>query len=81
MPERNGSAESIDEFFGASNIDNDNDDKKTKQNDISPTSAVAALIKSQPVVHHRQTSLEKKRKFLVSCIFNLFLNFICQSYQ
>jgi hypothetical protein len=58
MPERNGSADSFDQFFGASKTDNHDDEKKPK------TSAVAALIKSQPVVHRRQTPLETKCKVL-----------------
>lgn len=66
MPERSGSADSFDEFFGASKTDNNSDENiKPKQNDISPTSAIAALIKSQPVLHHRQTPSEKNCKIFL----------------
>ncbi len=64
MPEHNGSGDSFDEFFGASKTDNDGDEKKLKQNDIPKKSAAAALIKSQPIVHHRQKSSETKCKIL-----------------
>ncbi len=64
MTEQRGSADSFDKFFGASKTDN-NDDEKLKQNDISPSSAVAALIKAQPVIHHHQTPSETKRKLLI----------------
>jgi hypothetical protein len=63
MPEHSGSDGSFDEFFAASKTDNNNNDKKPIQNGPT-TSTVAALIKSRPVLHHRQTLLETKCKNL-----------------
>jgi hypothetical protein len=64
MTEHKGSVDSLEKLFGTSKTDN-NDDEKLKQNDISPSSAIAALIKSQPVIHHHQTPSETKRKFFI----------------
>jgi hypothetical protein len=62
MSDRNGSVDSFDEFFGAPKTDNDENDKKPKQHDIPTSSGISALIKAQPVVHHRQTPSETKCK-------------------
>lgn len=53
MPERNASADSFQDFFGTSKNDND----------IPNNSAIAALIKTQPVVHQRRNSLDTRGKF------------------
>lgn len=44
--ERERSADSFDQFFNASN----------KENELKPSAGIAALIKSQPVVHHRRAT-------------------------
>ena len=75
MPERTGSADSFDEFFSASKANNE--EKTNPQEEfISPSAGIAALIKSQPVVHHRSNNSEAKREYkldfskhLICCVF------------
>lgn len=58
MTERVKSADSFDAFFGSPKTG----DEEVK-NEISTTSpAIVALIKSQPVLHHRQTPSDEDGK-------------------
>ncbi len=76
MPERNGSADSFDEFFGESKIENVTDDEKSKQNDPPTKSTIEALIKSQPVMHQRRTPSQTKGRILFQYIYlSLIVNF------
>lgn len=72
MPERNESADSFSEFFAASKPENVNDENKVKENDTPTKSAIAALIKSQPVLH-RRTPLSNKSKILFQSFISDFL--------
>ncbi|UJR09757.1 hypothetical protein I4U23_013984 [Adineta vaga] len=60
MPKRNGSPDSIDEFFSGSNTNNDGDNKKSKQNNLPPSTGIAALVRSQPISQSRQIPSETK---------------------
>ena len=52
MPERNASADSFHEFWGTSK----------NETDTSNNAAIAALIKTQPVVHQRRNSSDTRGK-------------------
>ncbi|CAF3747645.1 unnamed protein product [Rotaria sp. Silwood1] len=58
MSSRKGSVDSFDEFFGETKPDNNND-KKQKEDDISPSIDVANPIRTQPIIHHPQTASDK----------------------
>ncbi|CAF3737871.1 unnamed protein product [Rotaria sordida] len=54
MSSRKGSVDSFGEFF--SETKTDNNDKKQNKDDIPPSSAVANLIRTQPIIHHPRTA-------------------------
>ncbi|CAF3183352.1 unnamed protein product [Rotaria sp. Silwood2] len=56
MSSRKGSVDSFNEFFGETKTNNDNNEKKQKEDDISPSAAVENLIRIQPAIHHPQTA-------------------------
>ena len=74
MSDRNTSADSFSEFFASSKAENVNDENKFKQRDTPNKSAIATLIKSQPVLH-RRTPLDSRGKILFQSFNALHLGF------
>lgn len=61
MPERKDSSDSFDEFFGVSKTDDDR--KKSPIKPKESETAIAAIIKNQPIVKRPQTpSTPEKRR-------------------
>ena len=57
--ERKRSADSFETFFGTPTTAVSTQDEN-KLNTIQPTQGIAALIKSHPSIHHRQTPSERE---------------------
>lgn len=62
MPKRNGSPDSLNDFYPESSARTDADNKKSKQSDLPPSLGIAALMRNQPMIYSLQSSTDAQCK-------------------